>query len=64
MLSRRVRDPRGVVLWELAIEGLGASVSSLSAEEAEEATGGVGSDSVMTFIPVLVLVVAGMKSVV
>lgn len=63
-LSRRVRDPRGVVLWELAREGLGVGVLSVRAEEAEEVGVGGGSDSVMTFIPVLVPVVAGMKSVV
>ncbi len=64
VLSKSVREPRGVVLCELAIGGLGVNVLLLSVEAAEEETVGEVAESVTTFIPMLVLVVAGINSVV
>ncbi len=69
--SRRVRDPLGVVLWLLAMEGGGSSKAVVEEEGVElesEREGlllrGLDPTMVTIFIPVESLDLAGMKSVV
>lgn len=68
-LSRRVREPRGVVVRELVVEGsaLGTELADvwvlmLLPLEAIEDVEGATRDTI--FMPVVVLVLAGMNSVV
>ena len=72
-LSRRVRQPRGVVLWALVVleEGLRLKVEAadvrlltLLLAEAAEAVGFGTEASDTILIPVVVPVLAGIKSVV
>ena len=70
-LSRRVREPRGVVLCELVTEGftlgaglLGARLLTLLVSEAVEGLGAGPDASVTILTPVVVLVRAGMNRVV
>lgn len=60
-LSRRVREPEGVVDWDEARDGGGVKV--LFVEEASELGAGAAASEII-FIPVLELVLAGMKRVV
>ena len=60
-LSRRVREPLGVVDCDEARDGGGVKVLFIE-EESELGAGAAASETI--FIPVLVLVLAGMKRVV
>ena len=60
-LSRRVREPVGVVDWEEARDGGGVKVLFIE-DESDPGTGAAASE--MIFTPVLVLVLAGMNRVV
>lgn len=60
-LSRRVSEPEGVVVWDEARDGGGVKV--LFIEDASELAVGAAAIE-MIFIPVLVLLLAGMNRVV